>query len=42
MDVTETLPILYLLKWCVGLFLTMLPSLAALSLEAPAIFLMTH
>lgn len=25
MAVTETLPILYLLKWCVGLFLTMLP-----------------
>lgn len=25
MDVTETLPVLYLLKWCVGLFLTMLP-----------------
>ena len=25
MGVTETLPILYLLKWCVGLFLTMLP-----------------
>ena len=23
--VTETLPILYLLKWCLGLFLTMLP-----------------
>ncbi len=23
--VTETLPLLYLLKWCVGLFLTMLP-----------------
>ena len=27
---TETLPILYLLKWCVGLFLTMLPCLAAM------------
>ena len=25
---TETLPIMYLLKWCVGLFLTMLPSMA--------------
>ena len=25
MGVTEALPILYLLKWCVGLFLTMLP-----------------
>ena len=25
---TETLPIVYLLKWCVGLFLTMLPSMA--------------
>ena len=25
MGVDETLPILYLLKWCVGLFLTMLP-----------------
>ena len=25
MGVTETLPFLYLLKWCVGLFLTMLP-----------------
>ena len=25
MGVTETLPVLYLLKWCVGLFLTMLP-----------------
>lgn len=30
MDVTETLPILYLLKWCMGLFLTMLPCLAAM------------
>ena len=28
--VTETLPVLYLLKWCVGLFLTMLPCLAAM------------
>ncbi|MDE6750470.1 MAG: ABC transporter permease [Lachnospiraceae bacterium] len=25
MGVTETLPVFYLLKWCVGLFLTMLP-----------------
>lgn len=25
MGVTETLPVLYLIKWCVGLFLTMLP-----------------
>lgn len=25
MGVTETLPVLYLLKWCIGLFLTMLP-----------------
>ena len=30
MGVTETLPILYLLKWCIGLFLTMLPCLAAM------------
>lgn len=30
MGITETLPIFYLLKWCVGLFLTMLPSLAAM------------
>lgn len=30
MDITETLPLLYLLKWCAGLFLTMLPSLAAM------------
>ena len=30
MGVTETLPVLYLLKWCLGLFLTMLPSLAAM------------
>lgn len=28
--ITETLPILYLLKWCVGLFLTMLPSVGAM------------
>lgn len=25
MGITETLPVFYLLKWCVGLFLTMLP-----------------
>ena len=30
MGVTETLPVLYLLKWCAGLFLTMLPSLSAM------------
>ncbi len=30
MGVTETLPSLYLLKWCVGLFLTMLPCIAAM------------
>lgn len=30
MGVTETLPILYLLKWCVGLFFTMLPCVAAM------------
>ena len=30
MEVTETLPILYLLKWCLGLFLTMLPCIAAM------------
>ena len=28
--ITETLPIMYLLKWCVGLFLTMLPSVATM------------
>lgn len=28
--VEESLPLLYLLKWCAGLFLTMLPSLAAM------------
>ena len=27
MGVTETLPVLYLMKWCAGLFLTMLPCL---------------
>ena len=30
MGVTEALPVLYLLKWCVWLFLTMLPSLAVM------------
>ena len=30
MGVTETLPLLYLLKWCLGLFLTMLPCIAAM------------
>lgn len=30
MGITETLPILYLLKWCAGLFLTMLPSVATM------------
>lgn len=28
MGITETLPILYLLKWCMGIFITMLPSTA--------------
>ena len=28
MGITETLPVLYLLKWCAGLFLTMLPCVA--------------
>lgn len=28
--ITEALPIIYLLKWCAGLFLTMLPSVAAM------------
>lgn len=28
--ITESLPIMYLLKWCAGLFLTMLPSVAAM------------
>lgn len=28
--ITETMPLLYLLKWCGGLFLTMLPSLAVM------------
>jgi len=30
MGITETLPVLYLLKWCAGLFLTMLPCLATM------------
>lgn len=30
MGIAETLPVLYLLKWCVGLFLTMLPSVATM------------
>lgn len=30
MGIIETLPILYLLKWCAGLFLTMLPSVATM------------
>ncbi|WP_289183261.1 ABC transporter permease [uncultured Dubosiella sp.] len=30
MGVSETLPVLYLLKWCVYMFLTMLPCLAAI------------
>lgn len=30
MGITETLPILYLLKWCGGLFLTMLPCVATM------------
>ena len=30
MGVTETLPVLCLLKWCAGLFLTMLPCVAAM------------
>ena len=28
--ITETLPVMYLLKWCAGLFLTMLPALSAM------------
>lgn len=28
--IAETLPVMYLLKWCAGLFLTMLPALAAM------------
>ncbi len=30
MGVTETLPVLYLMKWCAGLFLAMLPCLGAM------------
>lgn len=30
MGVTETLPIFYLVKWCIGLFLTMLPCVGAM------------
>lgn len=30
MGITETLPFFYLLKWCAGLFFTMLPSLAVM------------
>lgn len=30
MGIAETLPLLYLLKWCLGLFLTMLPGVAAM------------
>lgn len=30
MGVTEALPVLYLMKWCVGLFLTMLPCVATM------------
>ncbi|MEA4919964.1 MAG: ABC transporter permease [Clostridiaceae bacterium] len=30
MGIAETLPVLYLLEWCVGLFLTMLPSVATM------------
>lgn len=30
MGITETLPVRYLLKWCAGLFLTMLPCVAAM------------
>lgn len=29
-DITEALPIMYLLKWCAGLFFTMLPSAATM------------
>ncbi len=28
--ITETLPVMYLLKWCAGLFLTMLPGVATM------------
>lgn len=30
MGITESLPVLYLLKWCINLFLTMLPGIAAM------------
>ena len=30
MGVTETMPVFYLIKWCVGLFLTMLPCVGAM------------
>lgn len=30
MGVTEALPVIYLMKWCVGLFLTMLPCVATM------------
>jgi hypothetical protein len=30
MGVTETMPVLYLIKWCIGLFLTMLPCVATM------------
>ena len=30
MGITETMPVFYLLKWCVGLFLTMLPCVGAI------------
>ena len=30
MGITETLPVFYLLKWCAGLFLTMLPCVATM------------
>lgn len=29
-DITEAMPVIYLLKWCIGLFLTMLPCVAAM------------
>lgn len=30
MGITETLPVIYILKWCFGLFLTMLPCMAVM------------
>lgn len=30
MNVSETMPVFYLLKWCIGLFLTMLPCVGAM------------